>query len=114
MKLASAGVDLGIVVKDVEPMLHFYRDVLGLHYEGSNPVGDGMMHRLWAAESMRCARAASDDARGARRPTRRSGVALFHLLDRRHRRPRRIACGRRGDRGATGYRVGARREDRGR
>lgn len=52
MNLTSAGVDLGIVVKDVEPMLHFYRDLLGLHYEGSNPVGDGMMHRLWAAESM--------------------------------------------------------------
>jgi len=52
MKLASAGVDLGIVVKDVERMLHFYRDLLGLHYEGSNAVGEGIMHRLWAAESM--------------------------------------------------------------
>jgi len=53
MKLTSPGIDLGIVVSDVERSLHFYRDLLGLHYEGSNPVpGGGTMHRLWAAESM--------------------------------------------------------------
>ena len=53
MKLTSPGLDLGIVVGDLDQALHFYRDLLGLHYEGSNPVpGGGTMHRLWAAESM--------------------------------------------------------------
>jgi catechol 2,3-dioxygenase-like lactoylglutathione lyase family enzyme len=53
MKLSSPGIDLGIVVSDVDRSLHFYRGLLGLHYEGSNPVpGGGTMHRLWAAESM--------------------------------------------------------------
>ena len=53
MKLSSPGIDLGIVVSDLDRSLHFYRGLLGLHHEGSNPVpGGGTMHRLWAAESM--------------------------------------------------------------
>jgi catechol 2,3-dioxygenase-like lactoylglutathione lyase family enzyme len=53
MKLTSPGIDLGIVVSDLERSLHFYRTLLGLHHEGTNPVpGVGTMHRLWAAESM--------------------------------------------------------------
>ena len=53
MKLSSPGIDLGIVVSDLDQSLHFYRGLLGLHHEGSNPVpGGGTMHRLWAAESM--------------------------------------------------------------
>jgi catechol 2,3-dioxygenase-like lactoylglutathione lyase family enzyme len=53
MKLTSPGIDLGIVVSDLERSLHFYRNLLGLHHEGTNPVpGVGTMHRLWAAESM--------------------------------------------------------------
>jgi catechol 2,3-dioxygenase-like lactoylglutathione lyase family enzyme len=40
-------------VSDLDRALHFYRGLLGLHHEGSNPVpGGGTMHRLWAAESM--------------------------------------------------------------
>src|SRR5690242_16332082 len=53
MKLTSPGIDLGIVVSDLDKSLDFYRGLLGLHHEGSNPVpGVGTMHRLWAAESM--------------------------------------------------------------
>jgi catechol 2,3-dioxygenase-like lactoylglutathione lyase family enzyme len=53
MKLTSPGIDLGIVVSDLDRSVHFYRDLLGLHHEGTNPVpGVGTMHRLWAAESM--------------------------------------------------------------
>lgn len=51
--ITKAGVDLGIVVRDTDAMLAFYRDVVGLYHEGSNPVpGGGTMHRLWSAESM--------------------------------------------------------------
>ena len=53
MKLTSPGIDLGIVVNDLDKSLDFYRGLLGLHHEGTNPVpGVGTMHRLWAAESM--------------------------------------------------------------
>lgn len=52
MRIAKAGVDLGIVVRDADAMLAFYRDVLGLYHEGDNPVPGGTMHRLWAAETM--------------------------------------------------------------
>lgn len=53
MQIAKAGIDLGIVVRDLAAMLTFYRDVLGLYHEGENPVpGGGTMHRLWAAETM--------------------------------------------------------------
>lgn len=53
MQLGKAGIDLGIVVRDLDTMLAFYRDTLGLYHEGHNPVpGGGVMHRLWAAETM--------------------------------------------------------------
>lgn len=53
MRIAKAGVDIGIVVRDPDAMLAFYRDVLGLYHEGENPIpGGGRMQRLWAAETM--------------------------------------------------------------
>jgi hypothetical protein len=36
MKLNRAGVDIGIVVRDGDAMLAFYRDVLRLPHEGDN------------------------------------------------------------------------------
>ena len=32
MKLSSPGIDLGIVVSDLDRSLHFYRGLLGLHH----------------------------------------------------------------------------------
>jgi catechol 2,3-dioxygenase-like lactoylglutathione lyase family enzyme len=53
MRIGKAGVDIGIVVRDLDAMLAFYQDVLGCYHEGHNPVPDGgVMHRLWAAETM--------------------------------------------------------------
>ena len=53
MRIGKAGIDLGIVVRDLDAMLVFYRDTLGLYHEGQNPIpGGGLMHRLWAAETM--------------------------------------------------------------
>lgn len=53
MKLTSAGVDIGIVVRDGQAALAFYRDLLGMTHEGDNPVPfGGQMHRLLAGESM--------------------------------------------------------------
>jgi catechol 2,3-dioxygenase-like lactoylglutathione lyase family enzyme len=52
-KFTSAGVDIGVIVRDGPAALGFYRDVLGLTHEGDNPFpGGGVMHRLLAGESM--------------------------------------------------------------
>jgi catechol 2,3-dioxygenase-like lactoylglutathione lyase family enzyme len=49
----KASIDLGIVVHDLDAALTFYRDVLGLEYQGQNPVpGGGTMHRLLVGSSM--------------------------------------------------------------
>ena len=53
MQIGKAGIDLGIVVRNVDAMLAFYRDTLGLYDEGALQLpGDMVMHRLWAAETM--------------------------------------------------------------
>ena len=38
MRLTKDGIDLGIVVSDIEKALAFYRDFLGLPYERSMPM----------------------------------------------------------------------------
>jgi catechol 2,3-dioxygenase-like lactoylglutathione lyase family enzyme len=47
VSLTKDSIDLGIVVKDVDAALGFYRDVLGLEPAGEMPMpGGGTMHRL--------------------------------------------------------------------
>lgn len=51
--LNKRAIDLGIVTGDAEPMLKFYRDVLGFEYQGDMQVpGGGTMHRLMCGDSM--------------------------------------------------------------
>lgn len=53
--LARTAVDLGIVVRDSERALAFYRDLLGFVHEGdmAMPVGGGgTMHRLRCGDSL--------------------------------------------------------------
>ena len=46
-------IDLGIVVRDAEAALAFYRDTLGLEYQGEMPLGGGtIMHRLLCGTSL--------------------------------------------------------------
>jgi catechol 2,3-dioxygenase-like lactoylglutathione lyase family enzyme len=46
-------LDAGIVVRDLDAALAFYRDLLGIPVEGTNPVpGGGTMHRLRVGESL--------------------------------------------------------------
>ena len=55
MDIATKGIDLGIVTTNGEPMLAFYRDVLGLRYMESIPMpggGAGTMHRMLCGESL--------------------------------------------------------------
>lgn len=39
-------IDIGIVVRDIDAALKFYRDTLGLEYAAEMPAGGGRMHRL--------------------------------------------------------------------
>ena len=46
-------IDLGIVVRDADASLAFYRDTLGLAYQGEMPMpGGAVMHRLLAGTSL--------------------------------------------------------------
>jgi catechol 2,3-dioxygenase-like lactoylglutathione lyase family enzyme len=51
--IAESGVDLGIVVSDLDAALAFYRDALGLTVAGDNPLpGGGVMYRLHCGASI--------------------------------------------------------------
>ena len=53
VQLAKQAIDLGIVTRNGEAMLGFYRDLLGFRHEADTPFGGGgTMHRLWCGDSM--------------------------------------------------------------
>lgn len=53
MKLQKDAIDIGIIAREIEPMLTFYRDVLGLEFEAAIPFpGGGTMHRFKAGDSI--------------------------------------------------------------
>ncbi|UFS58674.1 VOC family protein [Subtercola endophyticus] len=63
MKAAKAGIDLGIVVTDHEPMLAFYSGVLGLEVVGERTTGWGTMVELAFGETvLRLLKPAADAA----------------------------------------------------
>ena len=46
MQVSKDSIDLGIVVTDEKAALGFYRDTLGLEWEGELPIPGGRMYRL--------------------------------------------------------------------
>ena len=51
--LSKPAIDLGIVARDGQAMLTFYRDVLGFVEEASTPFhAGGVMYRLWCEDSL--------------------------------------------------------------
>ena len=53
LNITKDSIDLGIVIKEEERSLHFYRDVLGLPYQTKLDMPGGMvMHRLLAGTSV--------------------------------------------------------------
>ena len=53
VSLTKSSIDLGIVTRDAEAALKFYRDTLGFEYQGDMPMpGGGTMHRLLCGESL--------------------------------------------------------------
>ena len=51
--LTKSSIDLGIVTSNGPAMLAFYRDLLGLKYEGEMAMpGKGVMHRLMCGDSL--------------------------------------------------------------
>lgn len=54
IQLSKDSIDLGIVVRDGEAALKFYRDTLGFEHVASTPMpaGGGTMHRLMCGTSL--------------------------------------------------------------
>ena len=53
VQLAKQAIDLGIVTRNGDAMVAFYRDLLGFRQEDDTPFGaGGVMHRLWCGESL--------------------------------------------------------------
>ena len=53
LSIVKDSIDLGIITKDPEKMLAFYRDTLGLAPEGEMPMpGGGTMYRLKCGSSV--------------------------------------------------------------
>jgi predicted enzyme related to lactoylglutathione lyase len=53
INVTKSSIDLGIITKDPEPMLTFYRDVVGLSYQAKLDMPGGTtMHRLLAGDSV--------------------------------------------------------------
>lgn len=53
LEIKKNAIDLGIVTTNGEPMLAFYRDVLGLKYLREMPMpGGGVMHQLACGDSV--------------------------------------------------------------
>src|SRR5271156_2560140 len=46
MQVSKDSIDLGIVITDEKAALGFYRDTLGLEWEGELPIPGGRMYRL--------------------------------------------------------------------
>ena len=51
MKPAKEGLDVGILVSDINKSLEFYRDMLGLQFIGERPLWYGVIHRLRFGQS---------------------------------------------------------------
>lgn len=52
-QLSKTAIDLGIVTRDGEAALRFYRDTLGFRQEPDTPFPmGGTMHRLWCGDSL--------------------------------------------------------------
>ena len=52
VQLLVPGVEVGVVTTNLEPMLAFYRDVLGLELQGELPFPGGTMQRLAVGQSV--------------------------------------------------------------
>lgn len=53
VQLTKDAVDIGVVVKDIDASLAFYRDLLGMASMGENPMrGGGRMHQLKCGSSI--------------------------------------------------------------
>ena len=53
MNIQKNAIDIGIITKDIEAMLTFYRDTLELQFEAAIPMpGGGTMNRFKVGDSV--------------------------------------------------------------
>jgi hypothetical protein len=87
VQVSKDSIDLGIVVTDEKAALGFYRDQLGLEWEGELPVPGGRMYRLKCGTTviklLKLNRTPRGETRG-RRHRPRTRLSLFHDLGTRY------------------------------
>lgn len=74
LKFSTAMVEVGIVTTQLDTMLHFYRDVLGLPYKEDLRFPGGYQHRLQCGDSI-IKLVSLDPAPSGRAPEGAFGVA---------------------------------------
>lgn len=54
IEISKPGIDLGIIADNIDEMLNFYGEVIGLEFQAEipMPMGDGTMHRFKAGDSI--------------------------------------------------------------
>ena len=52
LEVGKESIDIGIVVRDIDAALRFYRDTVGLEYAAEMPAGGGRMHRLMCGSTV--------------------------------------------------------------
>lgn len=52
IEVTKDSIDIGIIVRDSEAALKFYRDTLGFEHVADTPGGGGTMHRLMCGTTM--------------------------------------------------------------
>ena len=89
MQVSKDSIDLGIVVTDEKAALGFYRDQLGLEWEGELPVPGGRMYRLKCGTTvikLLKLNRTPEAKPGGGRHRRRTRLSLFHDLGARYPR----------------------------
>ena len=52
LEVGKESIDIGIVVRDIQAALKFYRNTVGLEYAAEMPAGGGRMHRLMCGSTV--------------------------------------------------------------
>jgi len=79
-RLAKDSLDVGLVTTKPQESLTFYRDVLGLPYDGEAPMPGGSMHRLRVGTSVLKLVTLRREPRGTSEPGGLAGATGYRYL----------------------------------
>lgn len=79
-RLAKDSLDVGLVTTKPKESLTFYRDVLGLPYDGESPMPGGSMHRLRVGTSVLKLVTLRREPRGSSEPGGLAGATGYRYV----------------------------------